>query len=204
VRPALRRAPDVPLWLAVVVAIASAWATERIGIHAIFGAFMAGTIMPRSLQLRERLDAQVRPLTDNLLLPMFFAVVGLATRIDLLDDLYLWGLTALVVATAIVGKFGGASLAARATGESWRDSAVIGVLMNTRGLTEIVILTVGLELGVIGDTMFTIMVLMALITTFMATPILALLRPEQEPEADELDEDAFELAPPPGSPPTEG
>lgn len=202
VRPALRRLGTVPLWLAVVVAVASAWTTEWIGIHAIFGAFMAGAVMPRDHRFRAALDAQVRPLTDHLLLPMFFAVVGLATRIDLLDDLYLWGLTALVVLVAVAGKFGGASLAARATGESWRDASIVGVLMNTRGLTEIVILTVGLELGVIGDEMFTIMVVMALVTTLMAAPILSLLRPEREPEgAADADDEVEGLRPDEVAPP---
>ncbi len=121
------------------------------------------------------------------LLPAFFVVVGLATRVDMLDTAYLWGVTALVILTAIVGKLGGSTLAARAMGENWRRAAAIGVLMNTRGLTELVILSVGLDLGVITPTVFTIMVLMAITTTFMATPLLAVILPvalrEKEPGA---------------------
>ena len=168
---------SVPIWLAICLALSAAWVTELIGIHAIFGAFMAGTSMPRGTgvqrDIHERLEASVL----TFLLPVFFVVVGLATRIDMLDSPYLWGVTLLVIATAIAGKWGGSMLAARVMGETWRDSASIGVLMNTRGFTELVILTVGLELGVIGTTLFTMGVLMALVTTLMATPLLALISP---------------------------
>jgi Kef-type K+ transport system membrane component KefB len=97
--------------------------------------------------------------------------------VDLLNSFYLVGVTLLVIAVAIAGKWGGSMVAARITGESWQDAAAIGVLMNTRGLTELVILSVGLELGVITTTLYTIMVLMALVTTLMATPMLALISP---------------------------
>jgi K+:H+ antiporter len=177
VKPALARMGTVPIWLAICLALSAAWVTELIGIHAIFGAFMAGTSMPRGTgvqrDIHERLEASVL----TFLLPVFFVVVGLATRIDMLDSPYLWGVTLLVIATAIAGKWGGSMLAARVMGETWRDAASIGVLMNTRGLTELVILTVGLELGVIGSTLFTMGVLMALVTTLMATPLLALISP---------------------------
>jgi Kef-type K+ transport system membrane component KefB len=176
-KPLIARIDAPPVWAAVVLVLLSAWVTEQIGIHAIFGAFMAGAVMPRreyvQREIRERLEAGV----SNLLLPVFFVVVGLATRIDLLDSAYLWGITALVIVTAIAGKWGGSMLAARATGENWQDAAAIGVLMNTRGLTELIILSVGLQLGVITTTLFTIMVLMALTTTLMATPMLALISP---------------------------
>src|SRR5207302_11251880 len=109
--------------------------------------------------------------------PVFLVVVGLSTRVDLLRGWTLWGTTLLIIATAVVGKWGGAMVAARATGERWRDAAAIGILMNTRGLTELIILSVGLELGVISTTIFTMMVLMALATTLMATPMLALISP---------------------------
>jgi K+:H+ antiporter len=177
VRPALRRLRGIPLWLAISVALLGAWVTEQIGIHAIFGAFMAGTVMPRRLEWQREIRLKLEHATLTFLLPVFFVVVGLATRVDLLNSVYLWGVTLLVIATAIAGKWGGAMIAARATGERWRDAAAIGILMNTRGLTELVILSVGLELGVISTTIFTMMVLMALVTTLMATPLLAIISP---------------------------
>ncbi len=175
VRPLLRRLPEVPLWLAACLALSSAWVTEQIGIHAIFGAFMAGAAMPRAAETTRAVRERLEPATVTILLPVFFVVVGLSTRVDLLDSLYLWGVTALVIFTAIAGKWGGSMVAARVMGERWSDAAAIGILMNTRGLTELVILSVGLELGVITETVFTIMVLMALVTTLMATPMLALV-----------------------------
>src|SRR5439155_16101432 len=177
VRPALGRLPTVPFWLAICLALASAWITEAIGIHAIFGAFMAGATMPRRTEIQRDIHGKLEHATLTFLLPVFFVVVGLATRIDLLDSWYLVGVTLLVIGTATAGKWGGAMIAARLTGETWQDAAAIGVLMNTRGLTELGILSVGLELGVISTTLFTMMVLMALITTLMATPMLALISP---------------------------
>ncbi|MEY2423197.1 MAG: hypothetical protein QOI95_3264 [Acidimicrobiaceae bacterium] len=176
-RPLLWRLSTVPVWLALCLALLGAWVTEQIGIHAIFGAFMAGAVMPRRPEIQQGIRDQLHHTTVTFLLPVFFVVVGLSTRIDMLDSAYLWGITALVVATAIAGKLGGSMVAARLMKETWRDAATIGVLLNTRGLTELVILTVGLELGVITTTLFTIMVLMALITTLMATPVLALISP---------------------------
>jgi Kef-type K+ transport system membrane component KefB len=177
VRPLIRRTPKVPVWLALALAFASAWTTEQIGIHAIFGAFMAGAAMPRKPEIRSEIHEKLQTATLTFLLPVFFMVVGLATRIDLLNSAYLFGITALVIGVAIAGKWGGSMVAARITGETWQDAAAIGILMNTRGLTELVILSVGLELGVITTTMYTIMVLMALVTTLMATPMLALISP---------------------------
>jgi len=177
VKPLLARSPELPVWLALTLALGCAWITEEIGIHAIFGGFMAGAVMPRRPEVRSEIRDKLETATLTLLLPVFFVVVGLATRIDLLDTGYLWAIALLVIATAIAGKLGGSLLAARITGETWRDATTIGVLMNTRGLTELVILSVGLELGVINGTVFTIMVLMALVTTLMATPVLALVRP---------------------------
>jgi Kef-type K+ transport system membrane component KefB len=177
VRPFLMRQSEIPVWVALALALVGAWVTEEIGIHAIFGAFMAGAVIPRRPEIQMEIHDKLETTTLTLLLPIFFVVVGLATRVDMLDSLYMWGITAVVVAAAIAGKWGGSMLAARATGESWQDAAAIGILMNTRGLTELVILTVGLELGVITTTVFTIMVLMALVTTLMATPALALVSP---------------------------
>jgi Kef-type K+ transport system membrane component KefB len=177
VRPALARLPRLPLWIAICLAMSSAWVTEMIGIHAIFGAFMAGAAMPRTPEAQVKVRRRLEPAILTFLLPVFFVVVGLATRVDLLDDPYLWGVTLLFIGVAIAGKWGGSMIAARLVGETWRDAASIGILMNTRGLTELVILTVGLELGVINTTLFTMGVLMALVTTLMATPLLALISP---------------------------
>ncbi len=177
VTPMLGRLQTVPLWLAICLALGAAWVTEEIGIHAIFGAFLAGTAMPRSAGAQRSIHEQLEPTVVTFLLPVFFIVVGLATRIDLLSGWYEWGVTALFIAVAIAGKLGGAMFAARLTGETWQDAASIGVLMNTRGLTELVILTVGLQLGVIDTTVFTMGVLMALVTTLMATPVLSVISP---------------------------
>jgi K+:H+ antiporter len=177
VKRLLSRLPTIPLWLAISFALLCAWITEQIGIHAIFGAFMAGAVMPRRAEVRQQIHERLEHATLAFLLPVFFVVVGLSTRVDLLNTPYLWGVTLLVIATAIAGKWGGAMLAARSTGETWQDAAAIGILMNTRGLTELVILSVGLSLGVISTTIFTMMVLMALVTTLMATPMLALISP---------------------------
>ncbi len=177
VRPLLARRPDVPIALAIGLALASAWLTDAIGIHAIFGAFLAGVIMPRGpgdrIVLVDRLEVAI----GTLLLPVFFMMVGLSTELGLVDTARLWGLTAAVIAVAVAGKLGGAALAARVVGESWSDAWTIGVLMNTRGLTEIVILSVGLDRGIISQTMFTIMVLMALATTVAAVPLLRRIAP---------------------------
>lgn len=175
VRPLLAKAGDLPLPVVVAMALASAWFTDAIGIHAIFGAFLAGAIVPRSGGAPQRHHAQLEPVVAGLLLPVFFMVVGLSTRIGLVDTPRLWALTGVVIAAAVAGKLGGAGLAARAMGWTWRDAWSIGLLMNARGLTEIVILTVGLERGLISPTMFTVMVLMALVTTFMTVPALRLV-----------------------------
>lgn len=177
VRPLLARLPEVPVPLAIGLALAGAWATDAIGIHAIFGAFLAGVIMPRNPGDRLVLVHKLEVAVGSLLLPVFFMLVGLSTRLGLVDTAELWLITLAVLAVAVLGKLGGATLAARAVGEGWRDSLTIGVLMNTRGLTEIVILSVGLERGIIDDTMFTVMVIMALVTTFSAVPVLRRIQP---------------------------
>ncbi|MEV6300192.1 cation:proton antiporter [Actinoplanes sp. NPDC051861] len=172
VRPVLARLAPLPLWLALVVTFVSAWITEAIGIHALFGAFLAGAVMPRDERWRRAVQERLQAPVEILLLPLFFVIVGLSTRVDGLGSWALIGVFLLVTAVAVVGKLGGATVAARISGEPWSRSVAIGVLMNTRGLTEIVILTAGLELGVIGTEMFTIMVLMAIATTVMAPPLL--------------------------------
>lgn len=189
VRPLIARLADVheargrlspPVMAALLIALLLAsWMTEEIGIHAIFGAFLLGAVMPRSPRLTAEITEKLEDVTVLLLLPIFFAVMGLSTRFDLLDRPELWLAAALVLAVAVLGKWGGSMIAARVTGQGWRHSAALGILMNARGLTEIVILTIGRDLGIISPAMFTIMVLMALITTFMATPLLSLVYPRR-------------------------
>jgi Kef-type K+ transport system membrane component KefB len=163
------------LAIALVLALVSAWATESLGIHALFGAFAMGVIMPKGREFVEGVSDKIRDLTVVLLLPLFFAAVGLQTSIGLVQGPYLWALTALVIAVAITGKLGGSSVAARLSGMGPRQSWSIGILMNTRGLMELVLLSIGLELGVLSPTLFTMLVLMALVTTFMTSPLLELV-----------------------------
>lgn len=176
-KPLIGRLPSVPLWLAIALPLVFGFITAQIGIHSIFGAFIAGACIPVNPELRRVIRRRLEPMTVTFLLPIFFVVVGLSTQVNLLNDGFLWLATALIIVAAIAGKWGGSMLAARAMGESWGDAAAIGILMNTRGLTELIILTVGLQLKVISPTVFTIMVLMALTTTLMATPMLALFSP---------------------------
>jgi Kef-type K+ transport system membrane component KefB/nucleotide-binding universal stress UspA family protein len=169
---------SAPIMSGLLVALfLSAWATEMIGIHAIFGAFMFGAILPRAGSVAVRISERLEDVTVLFLLPVFFAVVGLSTQIGLVSGADLWLLTGLIIAIAILGKIGGSLISGLAAGETFHSSLVIGVLMNARGITEIVILTIGRSLGVISPALFTIMVLMALTTTFMTTPLLSLLIP---------------------------
>lgn len=150
----------------------SALATEAIGIHALFGAFLLGALVPHDSALARRLRARLEDVVVVLLLPAFFAFVGLRTEIGTIRGARDWALCALIVLVASLGKFGGSALAARLTGTGWREAAALGVLMNTRGLMELVVLTIGLELGVLSPRLFAMLVIMALVTTFATTPIL--------------------------------
>jgi Kef-type K+ transport system membrane component KefB len=155
----------------------SALATDEIGVHALFGAFVFGVITPRGSRVIERCTARLRAFSVPVLLPLFFVSTGLRTDVSLLagDPVqWLWALA--VLAVAVLGKWGGSTGAARLAGQSWRDSLSIGALMNCRGLTELVVLNLGLELGVIGPDLFTILVLMALLTTAITSPALTLIR----------------------------
>jgi K+:H+ antiporter len=149
----------------------SAWTTESIGIHAVFGAFIFGVIIPHQSNLARTLHQNLESLTI-LLLPAFFAFTGMRTEIGLLSGRYEWVVCAIIIAVATTGKWGGALIGARLTALSWRESSALGVLVNTRGLMELIVLNVGLELGVISQTLFTMMVLMALVTTIATTPLL--------------------------------
>jgi Kef-type K+ transport system membrane component KefB len=161
-----------PLLAAVMlVALASAWTTERLGIHALFGAFLVGALMPSTEAVVAALVERLRDLMVVLLLPVYFAFTGLRTAMALLSDPTLWAVCAAVLLVAILGKLGGTALAARTMGMPWRQSIALGALMNTRGLMELVILNVGLDIGVISPALFTMMVMMALVTTAITTPL---------------------------------
>ncbi|MEU9453917.1 cation:proton antiporter [Streptomyces sp. NPDC048277] len=162
------------LVLIVSGVLLSSYVTSWIGVHAIFGAFAFGLVMPRGDQALEEHVAEPLERMSALLLPVFFTLTGLSTDISGLGRSGL-GVLALVLVVAVVGKFAGVAVPARLTGSGWRDAAVFGALMNTRGLTEIVILGIGRDLGLIGPRLFTVMVLMALITTAMAGPLLTFL-----------------------------
>ena len=159
---------------------ASALFTEVIGIHALFGAFLAGVCMPQDSSLRKFLCERLETFSSVLLLPLFFAFTGLRTQIGLLNDWKSWVVCAGVIAVAIAGKLGGSMMAARWTGMSWRDSASLGVLMNTRGLVELIVLNLGYDLGILSPQIFAMMVLMALVTTFMTGPLLNVVEALQE------------------------
>ncbi|QLE57466.1 cation:proton antiporter [Nostoc sp. TCL26-01] len=162
------------LTLLLIVLMFCAWFTDVTGIYAIFGAFILGAVTPRG-EFGEQIRQYTEFLTTSFLLPIFFVFSGLNTQIGLVNTPILWGITILIVAIAIIGKGVACMLAAKLAKENWRESAVIGTLMNARGLMELIILNIGLEQGVITPTLFTIMVIMAIVTTLMASPLLTLL-----------------------------
>ena len=184
--------PLVPLWLGedrlareeptsstlatvVCVAIAAALATELIGIHALFGAFLAGAILPDTDGFRERINGYVERFSTVLLLPLFFAFTGLRTQVGLLDDLPSWAICLLIIAVATAGKLGAAAVAARLSGMAWRESLALGALMNTRGLIELIALNIGYDIGILSPRIFTMLVIMALVTTVLTGPLLTSL-----------------------------
>jgi Kef-type K+ transport system membrane component KefB len=155
--------------------IVSSYLTEIIGIHALFGAFMTGAIMPDIAKFRNIFIEKVEDIAVILFLPLFFVFTGLNTNIGLLNDVYLWKVTGFIIMVAVAGKFFGSALAAKFVGQNWRESLTIGALMNTRGLMELVVLNIGLDLGVLTPKVFTMMVIMALVTTFMTGPALDII-----------------------------
>jgi len=170
------------IYMGVVV---SALITELIGIHLIFGAFLLGAIMPKHAGLTRELAQKTEDFVLTFLLPIFFAYSGLRTQIGLLNSPTLWLLCALVVVVAIVGKYVGTFVAARFCNIPLREASALGWLMNTRGLTELIVLNIGLSLGVISPLLFTMLVIMALVTTFMTSPLLEWTFPKQPiPVAD--------------------
>lgn len=165
--------PVVAIFLLTL--IVSAYITEIIGIHALFGAFMAGAIMPDNAKFRAIFIEKVEDVSVIILLPLFFVFTGLRTQIGLINDPELLKVTGLIIAVAVIGKFLGSAIAAKFVGQNWRDSLTIGALMNTRGLMELIVLNIGLDLGVLSPEIFTMMVIMALVTTFMTGPALDLI-----------------------------
>jgi len=189
VRPFLRRLQHVydrqgrlnqnVIAIIILLMLASAWITEKIGIHALFGAFLMGAIMPKGTGFVRTLAEKLEDYTVVFLLPIFFAYTGLKTEIGLLSNVSLWMVTLGIIFVACLGKFGGSTLAARVCGLPWRQAGAIGILMNTRGLMELVILNVGREMGVISPAVFAMMVIMALVTTALTTPVLHMVYPRK-------------------------
>ena len=173
-RPLLRKhAPNFAT--ALLLLLASSWTTEALGVHALFGSFVAGLAMPRDTELPKI----VEPLTSTLLLPLFFAYTGLRMSIALVSGSRLWLYCVAIIVVAILGKLFGCAFALRLKGLPWRESLTVGTLVNTRGLIELVILNIGLDRKIISPALFSMMVLMALVTTFMTTPLLAIVNPRQ-------------------------
>jgi Kef-type K+ transport system membrane component KefB len=158
----------------LLVLMTSALATELIGVHALFGAFIAGVAMPESKRFREQLIVRMENFSSLFLLPLFFAFSGLRTQVELLNDPASWLVCGAIIAVATLGKLGGTLITARLTGMGWNDSFALGALMNTRGLVELVALNIGYDLGILSPRIFAMLVLMALVTTFMTGPLLNL------------------------------
>jgi Kef-type K+ transport system membrane component KefB len=168
----------------VVALLLSTLATQAVGIHAIFGGFLLGAIIPHDSQIARHLTDKLRDIVVVLFLPAYFAFTGMRTQIGLVDGISQWVVCGVILAAASVGKFGGTFVAARITGLGSRDAASLGILMNTRGLMELIVLNVGLDLGILSPTLFAMLVLMAIVTTFATTPILHMLtvgQPSGEP-----------------------
>ena len=160
---------------ALVGLLLSALTAEVIGIHAVFGAFLMGVVIPARSSLARELVTKLEDLTVVVFLPAFFAFTGLRTKIGLVQTASQWLVCGLIVATATAGKFGGTIVGARLARVEWRDAVRLGILMNTRGLMELVVLNVALDLGILSPIMFAMMVIMAVVTTFMTTPLLDLV-----------------------------
>ncbi|MFZ4581720.1 MAG: cation:proton antiporter [Paludibacter sp.] len=185
VRPFLKRLGDIYKNREVVnksvfaffllVLILSAFITQLIGIHALFGAFLAGVIMPPLPSFRKLIVDKIEDVSLTLFLPLFFVYTGLRTEVGLLNTPDLWLLCLLIIGVAVTGKFVGGAFTARILGENWKDSLSIGILMNTRGLMELIVLNIGYEMGILPPPIFVMLVIMALVTTFMTTPILSLI-----------------------------
>lgn len=167
--------PPVVISGTFLALLLAAFATEVIGIHAVFGAFLFGAVIPHDSRIASEFTAKLKDPVMVLLLPAFFAFTGMRTQLGLLGTWQDWAWCGVIIVVASVGKFGGALLAAKLTGQSWRSAAALGLLMNTRGLMELVVLNIGLDMGVISPTLFAMMVMMALVTTAATAPLLNLL-----------------------------
>lgn len=168
------------LGVALATLLASAAATEAIGIHPLFGAFLAGVCFPRIERWQIAVRTRLETIVSVLLLPLFFALTGMRTRLDLLSGTTIWIWTGVVLLAAVAGKMGGAVLAARWTGQSWLDAVALGALLNTRGLVELIVLNIAYSAHVFSPTLFTMLVVMALVTTMMTSPVLNLLGVEDK------------------------
>lgn len=163
----------------ICVVVASSLFTEVIGIHALFGAFLAGAIMPDAHGFRHKLAVRIENFSSVLLLPLFFVFTGLRTQIGLLNDFQGWALCLIIIAVATLGKLGGSAVTARMTGMNWRESLQLGALMNTRGLMELIALNIGYDLGILSPRIFAMLVIMALVTTALTGPLLTLFGQRQ-------------------------
>jgi Kef-type K+ transport system membrane component KefB len=157
------------------ILLASSYVTEILGLHALFGAFVAGIIMPENLKFRRIMNEKVEDISLALFLPLFFVYTGLRTEISLISGEDMWLLCGIFILVAVAGKFGGTLVAARISGESWKNSLYMGALMNTRGLMELVVLSIGLEMRILPPAVFVMLVLMTLVTTFMTTPLISFI-----------------------------
>jgi Kef-type K+ transport system membrane component KefB len=169
----------------VICLLLSAAATDVLGIHPLFGAFLAGVCFPRIPRWQEEIRGRTDMLIAVLLLPLFFALTGMRTRLDLLNNANMWLWAGIVLAGSVAGKMGGAILAARWVGQSWRNAGALGALLNTRGLVELIVLNIAYNVGVFSPTLFTMLVVMALVTTMLTSPILKLLKIQDGQEIDE-------------------
>jgi K+:H+ antiporter len=185
VRPAVRglirrherpgASAQASLGVLVLAMLMSALTTEWIGIHALFGAFLLGAVVPHDSQLVRELGKRLQDLVVVLFLPAFFAFTGLRTQLQLVEGAEQWAICLAITLVACLGKFGGTLAAARFCGLGWHQSVALGALMNTRGLMELIVLSVGLDQGVISPQLFSMMVVMAVVTTLAGAPILDVL-----------------------------
>jgi Kef-type K+ transport system membrane component KefB len=175
-RVTVREASNGAIAAALVGCLVSAAITEWIGIHALFGAFLFGLLVPHDSALATALQRRLHDVVSVVFLPAFFAYSGLRTQIGLVQTPAQWLIVGAIVAVATIGKFGGVAASARAIGFSWRDAAILGALMNARGLVELIVLNIGLDVGVLSPLVYSMMVLMALATTIATGPMLRLFR----------------------------
>ena len=164
----------------VILMLTSAWVTQKLGIHALFGAFVAGVIMPKSPTFVRDAASPIEDVMLVVLLPLFFATTGIRMSLDIFEGMAMWTFFGLVLLVAFAGKLGGSAVASRMAGLSWRESLSLGALMNTRGLMGLIILSVGVDVGVVSQPLFVMMVLMSIITTIATTPLLSALMPRPE------------------------